>query len=508
MFSRRNRRPTSPELAAARERLDAGDVPGALRELRQVPAAPLGEVADVVGRAAGAVGFDDLRKAATALAATPDRVRPLYDYGFACVERGVAYLAVPALREALRLAPDSSGVLRELVSAYEDEGLHRDAVEALLAHEDGLADWPDRYLLVFNAVLAGDLELARRQHARLPAPAEDTWLGARDRQNRVLGRASAAGPASPLDHSDLRGWQYVMGGTVLGTLSPFGFDAGMTGRYAYLQDDHGRCLEGLLRLKAVLASAGARPRSVSLLPDRGSRILGLAAAEVLGLPAEPFEAGREDTVVIAYDLNVTARADGGPETIGQLFERAPGQVLHEHASCWTDPPRRAPRTVSRCSTSRPWRRGRRASGRGPTVRWSAARRTDGRRRRSPPRSWAPIRRRTRGTDRRLPTPPRSSRTSSPPSPVPGSRGTGHSCAPRAPWRAHGSSDVPWVVVLSTRPLRPRRGGAHRAPRKAKGRRTPTWCRCAPPSGGTGGGGGPRCHAGYFGSPSNRAFDQR
>ncbi|MFD9748180.1 hypothetical protein ACFWX5_32225 [[Kitasatospora] papulosa] len=338
MFSRRNRRPTSPELAAARERLDAGDVPGALRELRQVPAAPLGEVADVVGRAAGAAGFDDLRKAATALAATPDRVRPLYDYGFACVERGVAYLAIPALREALRLAPDSSGVLRELVSAYEDEGLHRDAVEALLAHEDGLADWPDRYLLVFNAVLAGDLELARRQHARLPAPAEDTWLGARDRQNRVLGRASAAGPASPLDHSDLRGWQYVMGGTVLGTLSPFGFDAGMTGRYAYLQDDHGRCLEGLLRLKAVLASAGARPRSVSLLPDRGSRVLGLAAAEVLGLPAEPFEAGREDTVVIAYDLNVTARADGGPETIGQLFERAPGQVLHEHASCWTDPP--------------------------------------------------------------------------------------------------------------------------------------------------------------------------
>lgn len=59
---------------------------------------------------------------------------------------------------------------------------------------------------------------------------------------------------------------------------------------------------------------------------------------MLGLPAEPFEAGREDTVVIAYDLNVTARADGGPETIGQLFERAPGQVLHEHASCWTDPP--------------------------------------------------------------------------------------------------------------------------------------------------------------------------
>lgn len=338
MFSRRNRRPTSPELAAAWECLDGGDVPGALRELRRAASAPLGQVAVVVGRAAEAAGFDDLRKAATALAANPDRVRPLYDYGYACVERGVSYLAIPALREAVRLAPGSAGMLRELVSAYEDEGRHREAVDALLAAGDGLGDWPDRYLLVFNAVLAGDLELARRQHALLPTPADDTWLGARDRQNRVLARAATAGPVSPLDHSDLRGWQYVMGGTVLGALSPYGFDAGMTGRYAWFQDSHDMCLRGLLRLKAVLAAAEARPRSVSLLPDRGSRILGLAAAEVLGLPARPFEAGREDTVVIAYDLDDTARAEQGPEVIGQLFHRTPGQVLHEHACCWTDPP--------------------------------------------------------------------------------------------------------------------------------------------------------------------------
>ncbi|WP_329209876.1 hypothetical protein OG257_21775 [Streptomyces sp. NBC_00683] len=346
MFSRRNRRPTSPELAEASDCLDGGDVPGALRRLRQAPSAPLEEVATVVGRAAEAAGFDDLRKAATALAAHPGRVRALYDYGYACVERGVSYLAIPALREALRLAPGSSGMLRELVSAYEDEGRHRDAVDALLAQEDGLGDWPDRYLLVFNAVLAGDLELARRQHARLSAPADDTWRGAWDRQNRVLERAATAGPVSPLDHSDLRGWQYVMGGTVLGTLSPHGYDAGMTGRYAWFQDSHDQCLQGLLRLKSVLAAAGVRPRSVSLLPDRGSRILGLAAAGVLGLPAEPFEAGREDTVVIAYDLNDTAGADQGPELLGQLFRRAPGQVLHEHASCWTDPPAVAADSVS------------------------------------------------------------------------------------------------------------------------------------------------------------------
>ncbi|MFF1477580.1 hypothetical protein ACFVYD_08395 [Streptomyces sp. NPDC058301] len=110
------------------------------------------------------------------------------------------------------------------------------------------------------------------------------------------------------------------------------------GRYAWLQDSYDQCLQGLLRLKSLLDAAGVRPRSVSLLPDRSSRILGLAAADVLGLPAEPFAPGREDTVVIAYDLNELAAADEGPEILGQLQERVPGQVLHEHASSWTDTP--------------------------------------------------------------------------------------------------------------------------------------------------------------------------
>jgi hypothetical protein len=154
----------------------------------------------------------------------------------------------------------------------------------------------------------------------------------------MLERARSAAAASPLDLTDLRGWQFVMGGTVLGTLSPFGFGAGMTGRYAWVQDSHDQCLQGLLRLGTLLDAAEVRPRSVSLLPDRDSRILGLAAAEVLGLPAEPFAPGRESTVVVAYDLNNLAEVSEGPEVLGQLLERVPGQVLHEHASSWTDAP--------------------------------------------------------------------------------------------------------------------------------------------------------------------------
>ncbi len=334
MFSRKPRRPKSPELLKAWESLDSGDIPGALRQLRSgTDELPLGETALVVGRAAGAAGFDDLQRAAEALASRPEKPQELYDFGYACVERGVPYLAIPALREALRLVPGSKAALRELVSAYEREGRHSEAVQVLTANESSLADWPDRYLLVHNALMSGDLPLAHRQHAPLPDPEDQQWLSARARQSRMLERAASAEAVSALDGTDLRGWQYVLGGTVLGTLSPYGFGAGMTGRYAWLQDTYDQCLRGLLRLKTVLDAAGVRPTSVSLLPDRGSRILGLAAAEVLGLPAQPFDPERADTVVVAYDLN-----DVSPEIIGRLFERKPGQILHEHASCWTDAP--------------------------------------------------------------------------------------------------------------------------------------------------------------------------
>lgn len=338
MFSRKNRRPKSAELLKVWECLDAGDVPEAVRLLRTVGEEPLGEVALVVGRAAKAAGFDDLRRAASALAARPDDDRALYDFGYACIERGLSFLAVRPLHEVLTRNPGALQVVRELVAAYESENRHGEAVELLARHESVFEEWPDRYLLVFNAVMAGDLDLANRQYGLLPAPQDPMWLPAHERQRRMLERAASAGPMSALDGSDLRGWQFVLGGTVLGTLSPFGFDDGMNGRYAWFQDSYGECLRGLLRLKALLDAAGVRPRSVSLLPDRGSRILGLAAAEVLGLLAEPFTPGRADTVVIAYDLNELMETDEGPEILEQLQERAPGQVLHEHASSWTDTP--------------------------------------------------------------------------------------------------------------------------------------------------------------------------
>ncbi len=318
-------------LQEASKLLDEGDIPGTVRQLRSaVGEAGLRDVAGVVRKLSEAVGFDDLAAAAQQLTERPDEARSLFDYGYGCIERGVSFLAVPALYEALRLAPDVPVVLTELVSALENEHRHAEAAQLLAAREADLRPWPDRYLLVHNALLAGDLDLARTQLARLPEPDDERWQWPLGRAQRITARAVAA---APRDDKDLRGWQFAVHGGYLLTLSPFGYAAGMTGRWAYTQDSYDRLLDGLHRLRAVLAAAGAAPASVSLLPDRSSQILGVAAARLLGLPAVPFDPARTDTLVVAYDLN-----DTGQELLPALRERAPGQILFEHTTNWTDVP--------------------------------------------------------------------------------------------------------------------------------------------------------------------------
>ncbi len=330
---------TAPEtpvdpLARSWELVNADDTPGAMRHLRSCAGVlPLVELGRLTERIATSAGFEDLAGAAAALASDPGGARVLYDFGYACVERGASFLAVPALEAALRTVPGTLGIVTELVSALEDMGRHSDAVSVLLAHDGLLRPWPDRYLLAYNALMDGQLTLARQHFALLPAPEDEHWAPARQRVGQMLDRAAAIGPATPLDRRDLRDWHYVLTGGLLTTLSPFGFDEPMAGRYAYLQDTFGRCHHGLLRLRLALDAAGASPATVSLLPDRSSRVLGLAAAELFGLPALPYAPGREDTLVVAYDLHGTAG-----ELLATLRQRAPGQTLFEHATCWTDSP--------------------------------------------------------------------------------------------------------------------------------------------------------------------------
>lgn len=328
------------ELEKAQSLLASGDVSGLLRHLRaEGDAVPLGEMARLVAGAGRLAGLEDLAQAAAAAEAADGSgaqdVQALYDFGYACIERGAAYLAVRPLARALELAPVAAPVLSELVAALEHDGQHGRAVAVLEAHES-VMNWQHRFYYVYNALMAGDLDKAGEGYGRLPEPADAAWIPARSKVRRMLARAGIARAVTSLGWQDLRGWHYVLTGGILASLSPHGFNEGMTGRWAYVGDSAQGCAAALARLRLILDAAGAAPGSVALLPDRSSRILGTAAAATLGLPAADFDPGQPaaHTLVVAYDLTKT-----DPGAVAALRERGPGQILFERATCWTDPPR-------------------------------------------------------------------------------------------------------------------------------------------------------------------------
>ena len=134
--------------------------------------------------AAQLAGFDDLAQAAAAVAEGGDGsgaqdARALYDFGYACIERGADYLVVRPLARALEVAPDAVPVLSELVAALEHDGQHARAVAVLEEHESVMG-WLHRFQYVYNAVMAGNLDKAAEGFGRLPEPEDAAWTPARE----------------------------------------------------------------------------------------------------------------------------------------------------------------------------------------------------------------------------------------------------------------------------------------------------------------------------------------
>ena len=174
----------------------------------------------------------------------------------------------------------------------------------------------------------------------------------------------------------------------------------MTGRWAYLSDSADACAAALQRLTLILDAAGTGPQSVALLPDRSSQILGAAAAATLSLPAADFDPGQPaaHSIVVAYDLTKT-----DPDAVAALRQRAPGQIVFERATCWTDPPRVTADVSGLLGQTiiPPWAAQCAASKTAPPAR---ARQMTARSRPSPPRSSTPHLNRTRGDGSAPPDP--------------------------------------------------------------------------------------------------------
>jgi hypothetical protein len=187
-----------------------------------------------------------------------------------------------------------------------------------------------RYLLAFNAAMAGRLELTR---AALPTLAPDnsdeeameaTLAG-------IVARADQVDGVTVLDDRDLRGWHYVLTGGLLLHQSPYGFDEPMHGRYAWLGDSIARVATGVERLAALVHDL-ALP-CVYAPPGRSHEILASAVATRLGLPIAPWPAIGVPApgLVVLYDL-----AELPPADVARLVPRRAEQIVFAHASPWTE----------------------------------------------------------------------------------------------------------------------------------------------------------------------------
>jgi len=333
-------------VAAAREALEQkGDPQEALRELRWVFFDPglcddrdrLCEALSLLSPITGQLVGDEIAAMIDTTVSGFDDPEALHALGYQLIELGLSEVAVCVLSRANTVAPGQERILTELVAAMEREGRNSDACRVLRAAGD-LCDtsFMCRYLLAFNSVLSADLDAAAELLPSL-LDTDDEGAFMAKRIQAMLSRADLIKGTCDLGAHDLRGWHFVTTGGVLLHTSPYGFDEGMNGRYAYVADTEGLCKLGLVRLKAALEVWDESPPWILAPPDRDSQILAAAAEEVLGLPVVEYTPDVGDGLVVVYDMN---RLEKG--TPPEILVHTAGQLLYAHATCWTDPPPCAP----------------------------------------------------------------------------------------------------------------------------------------------------------------------
>jgi len=294
------------------------------------------EAFELFARISEDIAGDDLAILVQQTVDNPDNAQALYELGYELIEQGLPGIAATALTRANLLVPNQEPILIELAVALGGDQRCFEAVRVLReAPEVVEQSFLCRYLLAYNTLMSGDLDEPRRLLPRLLQTENPDQQTAARRIEGMLLRADTVRTVTPLDENDLRGWHFVVTGGLLLHLSPYGFEEGMRGRYAFTQDDPARCLEGIRRLAAVLDCWQLHPARIWRLEDTDSAALALAGGQILGCPVEPWpaEGSRDEGLIVAYDLATLA-----DKTLAALHPHRPGQVLWAQAACWTQEP--------------------------------------------------------------------------------------------------------------------------------------------------------------------------
>lgn len=262
-----------------------------------------------------------------------DDIQALFDLSYELYEESQHGLAATLLSRANRIEPQDAHIIPELVSNLEELMMNGEARRILLEAKDLLDESVlCRYLLAYNSLMTGNLEEPFEILQTLQDVEEEDLKAIVESFEGMLNRAKHLKDARPLDNKDLRGWHAVLNGSLLLHYSPFGDDA-MNGRYAYMSDSYALCREGIERVGEVIKEAGIKIPCIYSLENRSSKILALATSELLGIPLKQWNGDSEPGLIVVYDIEEIESED----TIIQIADHRPGQVLWVHASCWTYP---------------------------------------------------------------------------------------------------------------------------------------------------------------------------
>ena len=255
----------------------------------------------------------------------PTSAEALHQFGTELVAQRLPLIAATVLAQAHALAPEREDVLAELVAALELAGRYEDARRQLAAANG--QGFLIRYLLAFNTLMVGDLLEARRLTAALnPANAAEVFM--RARLDAVFARIDAIRPVTSLSKDDRRGWHFALTGGLLLHLAKE--DSAGPGRYGHLEDSEALCLEGIRRFAAVSEVLGLKIPRVLAFENPESHRLGLAVADVLGVPSQNVFLPDQPGLFVAYDLGSII-----PEILENLRQHRDGLVIFSHASQWT-----------------------------------------------------------------------------------------------------------------------------------------------------------------------------
>lgn len=326
-------------LAEAREALDSGDQKEAHSRLSgaffpyglAVGEGPIAAGLDLLADIMCAASDDDERFVRE-LAANPSDVNLLLPVGIAMIHWGMNQIAAAVLRRADALAPDRLDILEQYFLALEEMGLHQVVCMELQKRKPLLErEFKARVWLAAHTIMRGETDQIEQWASFLGEPQDQaeidskSWVCGMVERIRELKRVEGR-----LRDDDLRGWNFVINGSVLLQLPQYGFES-MKGRYFYIQDSYGACRDAIARIRSLLELWEMSVPRVYALPDAHSRILGAAAATAFRVPLEPWPDDgsnpSEPGLIVAYCFSNSSQ-----EVFSSLRQHRPGQILWSHSS--------------------------------------------------------------------------------------------------------------------------------------------------------------------------------